>query len=266
MKALCIDDEPYVLQQITMVCQESNCFSSVSGFGSAKEALDFLNTHPVDIVFLDINMPETTGLALAEKIKDIYPHTAIIFVTSHLEYAFNAFQLHADGYLTKPISVESVKNEVTNIEHQRYRFQTHHSIRIQTFGNFEVYANGVPVKFERKKSKELLAYLVDKRGTGVTRAELASIIWENELYNHSRQKQLDVYIQSLKKTLAAYNISSIFEIEKGELRINPSTFQCDFYDFLNGIEKSAQAYCNNYMNSYSWAESTNAYISLKLSK
>lgn len=266
MNILCVDDEPYVLQQIMLICRESNCFSSINGFYDAEEALSFLEKNPVDIIFLDINMPETSGLSLAEKIKVDYPNTALVFVTSYSEYALAAFQLHADGYLTKPLSVESVKNEVTHIEHQKYRFQTDSNIKVQTFGNFEIYAKGVPVKFERKKSKEILAYLVDKRGTGVTRAELASIMWENELYDHSKQKQLDVYIQSLKKTLKAYDISSIFEIEKGELRVNPASFQCDFYDLLSGNEKAVQSYCDNYMNSYTWAEITNSYIALNLSK
>ena len=173
--------------------------------------------------------------------------------------------MHADGYLTKPISVDDVKAEIAHIEQQKRRFNIDSNVFIQTFGNFEVYANGVSVKFDRKKSKEILAYLVDKRGTGVTRAELASIIWEDELYDHSKQKQLDVYIQSLKKTLNAYGIQYIFEIEKGELRVNPPLFQCDFYDFLDGKKESFSSYTGYYMNAYSWAESTNAYLSLKYS-
>lgn len=104
----------------------------------------------------------------------------------------------------------------------------------------------------------------DTEGTSVARAELASIFWEDEIYNHSKQKQLDVFIQSLKKTLKEYDILSIFEIEKGELRVNPLYFQCDFYDLLDGKQTALQAYCDNYMNAYSWAESTKAYLSLKL--
>lgn len=266
MNILCVDDEPLVLQQIMLICKESNCFSSINGFNNTDEALAFLEKSTVDILFLDINMPGTDGLTFAQKIKADYPHIALVFVTSYSEYALNAFQLHADGYLTKPLSVETVKNEVAHIEHQKYRFHSGSNIVIQTFGNFEIYVKGTPVKFERKKSKEILAYLVDKRGTGVTRAELASIMWENELYDHSKQKQLDVFIQSLKRTLSTYDILSIFEIDKGELRVNPASFQCDFYDYLNGDAKAAQSYCDNYMNSYSWAEATNAYIALNLSK
>lgn len=264
MNILCIDDEPYVLQQIMLICKESGCFSSVSGFTKTNEALSFLEKNPVEVIFLDINMPDIDGLSLAVKIKDSYPQVAIFFVTSYEEYVLKAFQLHADGYLTKPISVETVKNEMAHIEKQKHRFKTNTDINIQTFGNFEVYVKGTAVKFERKKSKEILAYLVDKKGTGVTRGELAAIIWEDELYNHSRQKQLDVYIQSLKKTLKAYDILSIFEMEKGELRVKTSSFQCDFYDFLNGDKKMRQTYCDNYMSAYSWAEATNAFIAMKL--
>ncbi len=263
MKALCIDDEPFVLQQNILMCQNSGCFSSVNGAMNSKEALSFLEDNEVDLIFLDINMPNTSGLSLYEIIKQKYPHIALIFVTGYSEYALTAFQMHADGYLTKPISAEDIKAEVNHINDQKNRFKTLPDIFVQTFGNFEIYVKGTPVKFERKKSKELLAYLVDKRGTSVVRAELASIFWEDSLYDHSKQKQLDVFIQSLKKTLKEYDIQSIFEIEKGELRVNPLNFKCDYYDLLDDKEEAKQNYCDNYMNAYSWSENTKAYLSLK---
>lgn len=266
MKALCIDDEPYVLQQIMLVCRDSECFSSVDGTMKAGEVLSILEKDPVDFVFLDINMPGTNGLSLGETIKRTYPQIALVFVTGYSEYAVNAFQMHADGYLTKPISVEDIKAEVNHIAQQKQRFQVKSDIFVQTFGNFEIYVKGEPVKFDRKKSKEVLAYLVDKRGTSVARAELASIFWEDELYDYSKQKQLDVFIQSLKKTLKAYDILSILEIEKGELRIDPFAFHCDFYDLLDGKQEALRAYCDDYMNAYSWSESTKAYLSLKVLK
>lgn len=266
MKALCIDDEPFVLQQNMLICKTSECFTDVNGAMNSEEALNFLAGNEVDIVFLDINMPKTSGLSLYEIIKQKYPHIALIFVTGYSEYALTAFQMHADGYLTKPISVENIKNEVAHINQQKQRFQVQTDVFAQTFGNFEIYVKGTPVKFERKKSKEILAYLIDKRGTSVVRAELASIFWEDELYDHSKQKQLDVFIQSLKKTLKEYDIQSIFEIEKGELRVNPMNFRCDYYDLLDEKEDAVQSYCDNYMNAYSWSENTKAYLSLKFLK
>lgn len=266
MRALCIDDEPYVLQQNMFICRESECFATVDGVLNADEALSFLEKNVVDFIFLDINMPKTNGLSLYEIIKQKYPQIALVFVTGYSEYALTAFQMHADGYLTKPLSVDDIKAEVSNINRQKRRFQVKSNIYIQTFGNFEIYANGNTVKFERKKAKELLAYLVDKRGTSVVRAELASIFWEDELYDHSKQKQLDVFIQSLKKTLKEYDIPFIFEIEKGELRVNPSTFKCDYYELLDAKEDAKQAYCDNYMDAYSWSENTRAYLSLKFLK
>lgn len=263
MNAFCIDDEPYVLQQNISVCKESMCFSSVEGAINQNEALSYLENHAVDIVFLDINMPTVNGLSLGKTIKNKYPQISIIFVTGYSEYALDAFQMHAEGYLTKPISTEDIKSEVAHIEQQKQRFQINSDIFVQTFGNFEIYVKKVPVRFERKKAKELLAYLVNKRGSGVTRAELASIFWEDELYDHSKQKQLDVYIQSLKKTLKNYDILSIFEVEKGELRVNALAFQCDYYDLLEGKKEALQAYCDDYMDAYSWAESTKAFLSQK---
>lgn len=263
MRALCIDDEPYVLQQNMFICRESLCFTSVDGAKNSSEALSFLENNEVDFIFLDINMPKTNGLSLFEIIRQKYPKSALVFVTGYSEYALTAFQMHADGYLTKPISVEDIKAEVNNINQQKQRFLVQSNIYVQTFGNFEIFVGGKAVKFERKKAKELLAYLVDKRGTSAVRAELASIFWEDGLYDHSKQKQLDVFIQSLKKTLREYDIQSILEMEKGELRVDPSAFKCDYYDLLNDNESAKSTYCDNYMDSYSWSENTRAYLSRK---
>ena len=104
--------------------------------------------------------------------------------------------------------------------------------------------------------KELLAYLVDKQGAGVSRAELVAAIWEDRLYDRKQQKQLDVYIRSLRETLQEYGISKIMEMEKGILRVKPDTFVCDAYLFYSGDSDAINAYRGEYMSAYSWASMT----------
>ena len=72
---------------------------------------------------------------------------------------------------------------------------------LATFGNFELFVDGRPITFKQAKCKELLAYLVDRRGSGVARAEAFAILWEDRLYDRPMQKQLDVIIRSLRDTL-----------------------------------------------------------------
>jgi DNA-binding SARP family transcriptional activator len=102
----------------------------------------------------------------------------------------------------------------------------------------------------------MLAYLVDRQGSSVTRAEISAILWEDRLYDRKQQKNLDVYIRSLKDTLSEYGISEIFEMQSGTLRIVPEAFTCDAYRFFAGDSDAVNAYRGEYMSSYSWASIT----------
>jgi two-component SAPR family response regulator len=121
-----------------------------------------------------------------------------------------------------------------------------------------------PISFRLAKSKEILAYLVDKQGNGVTRPDLFAAIWEDQLYDRKMQKQLDVYIRSLRDTLREYGAEQIMEIKKGVLRVKPDTFSCDAYLFFSGDADTINAYRGEYMSSYSWASMTEGILSWRI--
>ena len=137
---------------------------------------------------------------------------------------------------------------------------THPHIIIKTFGMFDVYVDDRPVSFKLSKAKEILAYLVDKQGVGVTRSEIFATVWEDQPYDRRMQKQLDVYIRSLRDTLREYGISEILEMKRGILRIVPGTIVCDAYLFFFGDIPTINSYRGEYMSSYSWASMTEAIL------
>ena len=202
-------------------------------------------------------MPEIDGITLASMIKQVRPETSILFLTAYKEYAFDAYAVHPSGYLLKPVSQEKLASEV------RYacvctRRSSHTHIYIKTFGIFDVFVYDRPISFKLAKSKEILAFLVDKQGSGVTRSELFAAVWEDSLYDRRMQKQLDVYIRSLRETLQEYGISEIMEMKKGVLRVKPKAFVCDAYLFFSGDIDTINSYRGEYMSSYSWASMTEA--------
>ncbi len=259
MKTICVDDEPLAVEYTLRQCTRLPEIEEAKGFTDSLLALDYLRSHPVDLAILDINMPQIDGITLAARIKQISPQTAILFLTAYKEYAFDAYAVHPTGYLLKPVSQEKLASEV------RYacagtRQSSYSHIRIKTFGTFDVYVEDRPVSFKLAKAKELLAYLVDKQGSGVTRAELFADVWEGSLYDRRMQKQLDVYIRSLRETLQEYGISEIMEMEKGVLRVKTDTFVCDAYLFFSGDSDTINSYRGEYMSSYSWASMTEAIL------
>lgn len=252
MKTVCVDDALPVMEDTVEMCKRIEAVTEVNGFTRPKEAVKWLETHPVELALLDIDMPEIDGLMLAEKIKKLYPDSAVIFLTAYPQYAVEAFRLHARGYLLKPVNFEELKEEIDYVgRYQPVKPSGH--IVAQTFGCFEIYVDGKTLSFRRSKSKELLAYLIDRNGKGVTRPVISGALWEEGLYDHSRQKYLDVIIRSLRDTLREYGIEEILEIKSGFLRIRPELIECDLYRFLENDPVAVNSYRGEYMWGYDWA-------------
>lgn len=259
MRIICVDDEKLVLELTMSLCRELPEKPEVVGFTKAKEALGWLESNRADIALLDINLPDMNGLILAAKIKELCTNISIIFLTGYSEHAIDAFKLHASGYLLKPVNPKSLAKEI------EYAFRTlnntpRKNIEMRTFGHFDVFVDGETVKFARERSKELLAYLVDRNGSSVTRATAFSALYEDREYDRSMQKQFDVILRSMRQTLEKYGIEDIIELDKGKMRVVPEKFDCDLYRFYNGDIEAINSYHGEYMSDYSWASITEAAI------
>ena len=129
-------------------------------------------------------------------------------------------------------------------------------VEARAFGNFDLLVDGKRVAFKRAKSKELMAYLIDRHGASVTRREAFSVLWEDRTYGLSMQKQLDVVIRSMRATLEDYGVSEIFEMRGGVLCVHPDFISCDAWRYLTGDKEAIQAFRGEYMSNYSWASLT----------
>lgn len=259
MKAICVDDEAQVLNHIVSSCQKLRLLDEVKGFTGAQDALEWLERHPADLALLDIDMPGMNGLELAGRIRKIHPDISIIFITAFSQYALEAYEVHPVSYLLKPFDQARLAREVEYALGGRTARKPAH-IMMQTFGHFEILVDGTALAFRRSKSKELLAYLVDRRGAGVTRQDAFAALWEDRPYDVSMQKQMDVVIRSLRDTLQKYGIGDVFELKSRNLRVRPEMIDCDLYRFLEGDEEAVNAYFGEYMSQYTWASNTEAQL------
>ena len=264
MKAICVDDDPRALEDALAACRQVSALEEVQGFTRGSDALRWLERHPVDFALLDIGMPEMDGIALAARIRALSPETSVVFLTAHAEYAYRAFSVHPSGYLLKPATAQALGEEAAYaLAGKGLRGRPPARIVVRTFGGFELLVNGEAVSFSRGRSRELLALLVDRGGMGVSRAAAFAAMWGDRIYDHSMQKQLDVYIRSLRSTLREYGIEDIFELKKGVMRVFPEKIDCDLYRFLNGDAEAMEAYRGEYMPMYPWASDTEGSLDRK---
>lgn len=130
------------------------------------------------------------------------------------------------------------------------------AVSIRTFGYFDVFVDGRPIVFRNKKSKELFALLVDRRGGFVSSQEAISFLWEEEPVNSVTLARYRKVALRLKNILEEAGISHIVESVDGNRRIVAENVQCDLYEYLSGKEEYAQLFKGSYLTNYSWGETT----------
>lgn len=129
-------------------------------------------------------------------------------------------------------------------------------VSIRTFGYFDVFVDDKAIAFRNKKSKELFALLVDRKGGFVTSDEAISFLWEDEPVNSVTLARYRKVALRLKNTLEEYGISDVVEAIDGKRRIATEKVQCDLYDYLSGKEEHASLFKGSYLSNYSWGETT----------
>lgn len=249
-----IDDEKNALEYITRKIKSVEPDAEVYSFDNAKEAIESAKTIKFDVAFMDIQMPEMDGITLAKTFKKINPKSNMIFVTGYSEYTMDAFSVDASGYLLKPATKEQVRHALDNL---RYPLSVADgpSVCMQCFGDFEIFVNQKPVHFKYAKSKEVIAFLVDRKGALCSNGEVIVNIWDDD-DDHS------AYYRSIMKdihdTFEELGIGDVFNRERAGASIITDKIRCDYYDYLKGTPDGINAYKGEYMQQYSWAETTGA--------
>ena len=259
MTIIAVDDERPALEVLKQELFKVNPDYQVCAFRDPTLALAFAEENPVDVAFLDIQMFGMTGVELAKKLKLLQPTLNIIFTTGYSEYMKDAFDLHASGYLLKPVAAERIAEELENLRYPRKPAElpasvTDSRVRIECFGSFDVLVDGKAVAFKYEKAREMLAYLVDRRGAVCSAREIMTALWEDD--NHGS------YLRNVRKCLLdrmnELGCGDILEADWGKIRIVPEKVDCDYYRWLAGDVSGINAWRGEYMSRYSWAEDTNA--------
>ena len=250
----CIDDEENALEYLVRKVKEVEPEAEIHSFSSPAKALDMVKELPFDVAFLDIQMPGIDGIALAKRFKSISPKSNLVFVTGYSEYTMDAFSVDASGYLLKPVIAKQIRHALDNLRYP-LTVSSGPKVTAQCFGNFEIFCNGEPVTFKYKKSKEVLAYLIDRNGANCSNSEVIINLWEDDEDHNSYYRSL---LKDINDTLISIGCSDIFRKKWGGASIVPSKLRCDYYDYLAGKPQGINAFRGQYMNQYSWAETTAA--------
>ena len=247
MKILLVDDEELQLLRLEGAIKNILPKEEFLTYTNPLKALEETQNTQIDLAFLDIEMPGINGIQLAKKLKSVNPLIKIIFVTAFNDYALEAYKIHASGYITKPVNEGKIKEEIDELE-KYIPLKENSKIQIKCFGNFEVFHNGEPLAFKYQKSKEVLAYLVDREGALINVNELNAVLWEEDHKSYLRN-----LIADIQKTLKAIDCSDIFIKKRNGYAIDINEVDCDAYEYKKDNPNAIRMYRGEYMIQYSWA-------------
>ena len=237
MRIMAVEDEAVLLRHLTSRIHEAMPEAEVLPFSSGSDALAYLYEERIDIAFLHI--------------KRAYPGCDIVFCTGYSDYAVQAFDLGASDYLLKPITKEKIEHAISLLRQTNARKDAVKGLYIRCFGEFEVFYAGDPVTSLTKRSKELLAYLVDKAGAVCTSNDISRTIFRGSADSYLRVSKRD-----LIKSLSEIGQEDILIIGWGKLGIRREKVACDYFDYLDGDPRALNQYKGAYMTQYEWAQST----------
>ncbi|ARS35446.1 LytR/AlgR family response regulator transcription factor [Pontibacter actiniarum] len=112
MRCIAVDDEPFALELIAGYIQKTPSLQFMNGFTNPFEAMSFLVNTPVDLVFLDINMPEISGMELLKSLPTI---PKVIFTTAYAEFGAESYEFNAVDFLLKPVKYDRFLRAVNKV-------------------------------------------------------------------------------------------------------------------------------------------------------
>ena len=256
MRIMAVDDESKALRVLKEAIKEAEPEAEVLACASVEIALRNAGLYVPDVAFLDIRINEGNGIELAKELKQMNPKINVVFVTAYSEYAIDAVELHSSGYIMKPVTAEDVRRELDNLLYPVER--PHKRIYAHTFGNFELLVDDVPIRIRLAKSREMLAYLIDRDGAGVNRKELAGILFEDRKYTRKEQNYLSKIYKDLKDALEAVGAGAVLCKGYNQYYVDKTQFDSDLRDYREGKPDAINAFNGEYMSQYSWAEESAA--------
>lgn len=204
MNILIVDDEIDTLNEIDFYVKRYNKFDYSVTCTNPLKALEEAEKFQFDVALLDIEMPGMNGLELAEQLLNISSDIKVVFITAYNSYATEAFDVDAIDYVLKPIREERlvkaldrlVSKSTIKLEQKVYGPK----ICIYTLGKFVVKIGENVVKWNRKKSAELFAYLLENREMPVHKEKLCDLLWP-DLEPRKALVNLQSAVYSIRKVL-----------------------------------------------------------------
>lgn len=268
MRVVLIDDEQIALDVLEFQLLDLEGIVVAGKFTNPMQALAEIEKMEVDVVFLDMEMPQIHGLSFAERLISAASNLEIVFVTAHPQFALEAFEVNAIDYLLKPVIPTRLKKTIYRLQ-ERIQFNEKNKgsgehLTAYLMGSFRLF-NGQDqqIKWRTKKVKELFTYLWVHQKTRKSKERLMEELWPD--YPPAKASALmHTTVYQLRKTLkdngiedAILSINDQYVLNvrvKTDVSVLEKAMHLSENKYAN-LERNLQLYSGDFLEEegYSWA-------------
>lgn len=289
VKVILIDDEQPALDYLEYQLKNVSDFKVIGKYTNPLEGKQAIEEGTVDLVFLDIQIPDLNGIELAEQLLEKKPDLPIVFITAYDEYAIKAFELNAIDYVLKPVSASRLLTTVKRIEQEvkekvAKQFSDTGRLALHLFQQVSLtdcsqgQENPILLKWRTANTEQLFLYLVQHESREVNKNFLIELLWP-DLEPEKAYKQLYTSIYNIRKTLGLYrdhihikSISDGYMLIFEDVDIDVKQFET-FVDEASPLsektvadyERTLAIFTGDYLETYDyiWAEGVRHRLRLK---
>lgn len=237
MRVLLIDDEQAMLTALSQLLSRIEGVVIVGMVRNSAEAVAIIAEHEVDLAFIDIKIAEDSGLALALQLRRMNANLDIVFVTSHKEFALDAFDVYPLDYIVKPITGKRLEETVARAVRGRAEklgsgnADGSKRLLVSSLGILQISnEQGDSLKWMSRKSQELFAYLLLCRGNRASKVRVLE-----DLFHDRQGKNSELYLNTalyqLRRTLSAHGMKEILVSDREQYQMRLDQIESDFIQF-----------------------------------
>lgn len=244
MKVMIIDDDKPTLFVLNKMLAKIPRVEVTGEFLRAEDAYHFLKNNPVDLAFVDIKMPEESGLDFAWRILAEFPDLYIVFLTAYRDYAVEAFEVQAFDYVVKPVQQERLERTVRRALQRRASqlnapapnaVKHSNSLSVYCLGGLDIRnTDDEFVVINSSKGQELFAYLLINREKLTSKWRIMDDVFHG-MSPRNAETYLNTTVYKLRKVLEQYGKRSAIVVSNESYIMETKDFCIDFIEFENKV-------------------------------
>lgn len=283
MNIIVVDDEVCSLRNIELLLSKYGVFKQIRTANSFEEAMGIAKNERIDCALLDIELSDGNGFELAEELIKLNKKISIVFITAFNNYAAEAFELNAIDYLLKPVREDrffrSMDRLILNTREKNIAEDD--IVKINFFGKFEVSVSGDLMRWKRRKSMEIFAFLLQYKNEYVYKEKICEALWhENDPKKALINLQTAIY--QLRRTIEESNLAGFSVDYSGNgYRVVTGESKIDYEEFLKytsvideenpdllSLTKAVGIYSGGFLSEegWNWSRSTETMLEMRYQK